>query len=202
MEIPEYRQPGRVGQGRVSANLRLPRPLFCREPTMSRIVSSERRRSNSSCSSRYSPSTRMRFNEGRTSKKYWLGNSSSSSKMRTNSTTSSSRQLISSLVAGESHSVCFFFAQCAQALGFYKVPDLVEPYFLFKVLWIYHALLMSVLTIWLSSAKLRQCEKTIKKSDEIFAKLKIIRTFAALFERKHIAKSVLERWQSGRLRRS
>ena len=36
---------------------------------MSRIVSKERRRSKSSCSSKYMPSTRIRFRDGRTQKK-------------------------------------------------------------------------------------------------------------------------------------
>ena len=46
--------------------------------TISRIVSNERRKSNNSCSSRYIPSIRIRFRDGRTSKKYWSGNSFSS----------------------------------------------------------------------------------------------------------------------------
>lgn len=41
---------------------------FLQKRTMSRIVSKERRRSKSSCSSKYMPSTRIRFRDGRTSK--------------------------------------------------------------------------------------------------------------------------------------
>ena len=55
---------------------------------------------------------------------------------------------------------------------------MVEPDFQFKVLRIYHALFFYIVSV----CKVTIMRKAIKKSSEIFAYLKIIRTFASLLK--------------------
>ena len=92
------------------------RRIFCRKRTISRMVSSERRRSKSSCSSRYMPSTRMRFSDGRTSKKVLCREVVFFLEYAYKFSDLVQTLLHLSKVVGECHVHHPFFAKCTEAL--------------------------------------------------------------------------------------
>ena len=83
----------KLGKGDVDFSSNVSSAL--RNLTMLLMVSSDRRRSNNSCSSKNSPSTFTRFSAGRTSKKNWAGKSSSPCRIASISQVRSSCWLIS-----------------------------------------------------------------------------------------------------------
>lgn len=105
--------------------------------TISRIVSNDRRRSKSSCSSKYIPSTRIRFRDGRTSKNIVPEN------YLPPGVCVQIQNLVQMLfhftkAVGERHVCHSFFAKRAETFFFQQLTYLVETYLLFKVLWVYH----------------------------------------------------------------